>query len=131
MLQLGQSSPLAPQISGLRGTDFAAWTLAAFTISVCAGALIRRMIPGIAAATTAWSGLLAAAVFWLHSHYQAPLTGVPAPRMRIWATRRNQINRQATDDGSQLGIGQPLPRCERDPCYRSMWLIVAVWLVRS
>jgi hypothetical protein len=75
MLQFGQSSPLAPQISGLRGTDFAAWTLAAFTISVRAGALIRRMIPGIAAAITAWSGLLAGAVFWLHSHYQAPLTG--------------------------------------------------------
>ena len=83
MLQLGQNSPLAPQISGLRGTDFAAWTLAAFTISVRAGALIRRMIPGIAAATTAWSGLLAAAVFWLHNHYQAPLTGVPAPWMQI------------------------------------------------
>jgi hypothetical protein len=42
MLQLGQNSPLAPQISGLRGTDFAAWTLAPFTISVRAGALIRR-----------------------------------------------------------------------------------------
>lgn len=42
MLQLGQNSPLALQISGLRGTDFAAWTLTAFTISVRAGALIRR-----------------------------------------------------------------------------------------
>jgi hypothetical protein len=81
MLQLGQSSPLAPQISGLSGTaDVAAWTLAAFTISVRAGALIRHMIPGMAAATTAWSGLLAAAIFWLHN--QAPLTGVPASRMR-------------------------------------------------
>jgi hypothetical protein len=59
--------PAAPQISGLRGTDFAAWTLAAFTISVRAGALIRRMIPGIVAAITAWSGLLATAVFWLHT----------------------------------------------------------------
>ena len=37
MLQLGQSSPLAPQISGLCGTDFAAWTLAAFTISRARG----------------------------------------------------------------------------------------------
>lgn len=48
---------------------------------MCAGALIRRMIPAIVAAITAWSGLLAAAVFWLRSHYQAPLTGVPAPWM--------------------------------------------------
>lgn len=125
MLQLGQNSPLAPQISGLRGTDFAAWTLAAVTISVRAGALIRRMIPGIVAAITAWSGLLAAAVFWLHNHYQAPLTGVPAPWMQIWATRRNQTDRQATDDVSQLGIGQPLPRCERDPHGRPLWLNVA------
>jgi len=61
MLQFGQSSPLAPQISGLRGTDFAAWTLAAFTISRARGCLIRRIIPGIAAAITAWSRLLAAA----------------------------------------------------------------------
>jgi len=37
MLQPGQSSPLAPQISGPRGTDFAAWTLAAFTISRARG----------------------------------------------------------------------------------------------
>ena len=81
MLQLGQNSPLAQQISDLCDTDFAAWTLAAFTISMCAGALIRRMIPAIVAAITAWSGLLAAAVFWLRSHYQAPLTGVPAPWM--------------------------------------------------
>ena len=41
-----------------------------------AGALIWRTIPGIAAFS--WSGSLAAAVFWLHNHYQAPLTGVPA-----------------------------------------------------
>jgi len=75
MLQLGQNSPLAPQVFDLRGVDFAAWTLAAFAISVCAGALIRRMIPAIVAAITVWSGLLAAAVFWLRSHYQAPLTG--------------------------------------------------------
>jgi hypothetical protein len=75
------------------------------------------------------SGLLAAAVFWLHSHYQALLTGVPAPWMQIWATRHNQTDRQATDDGSQLGIGQSLPRCERDLSCRPMWLGVAGFLV--
>jgi hypothetical protein len=75
MLQLGQDSPLAPQIFDLRGVAFAAWTLAAFTISVFAGALIRRVIPAIVAAIAAWSGLLAVVVFYLRSHYQAPLTG--------------------------------------------------------
>jgi len=33
--------------------DFAAWTLATFAISVCAGALIRRVIPAIVAAIAA------------------------------------------------------------------------------
>ncbi len=53
MFQLGQASPLAPQVFDLRGFDFAAWTLAAFAISVCAGALIRRTIPAIVAALAA------------------------------------------------------------------------------
>ncbi len=75
MLQLGQDSPLAPQIFDLRGVVFAGWTLAAFAISVCAGALIRRTIPAIVAAIAAWSGLLVTVVFWLRAHYQAPLTG--------------------------------------------------------
>jgi hypothetical protein len=75
MLQLGQDSPLAPQIFDLRGVAFAGWTLAAFAISVFAGALIRRTIPAIVAAITAWSALLVTVVFWLRSHYQAPLTG--------------------------------------------------------
>ena len=75
MLQLGQDSPLAPQIFDLQGVAFAGWTLAAFAISVCAGALIRRTIPAIVAAIAAWSGLLVTVVFWLRSHYQAPLTG--------------------------------------------------------
>ena len=75
MLQLGQDSPLAPQIFDLRGVAFAGWTLAAFAISVCAGALIRRTIPAIVAAIAAWSALLVTVVFWLRSHYQAPLTG--------------------------------------------------------
>ena len=75
MLQLGQDSPLAPQVFDLSGVAFPAWTLAAFTISVCAGALIRRTIPAIVAAIAVWSGLLVAVVFWLRSHYEAALTG--------------------------------------------------------
>ncbi len=76
MLRLGQDSPLAPQVFDLRGVAFAGWTLAAFAISVCAGALIRRTIPAIVAALAAWSGLLMLVVFWLRSHYQTALTGV-------------------------------------------------------
>jgi hypothetical protein len=75
LLQLGQDSRLAPQIFDLSGVAFAGWTLAAFAISVCAGALIRRTIPAIVAALAAWSGLLVAVVFYLRSHYLAPLTG--------------------------------------------------------
>ena len=75
ILQLGQNSPLAPQIFDLQGAAFAGWTLAALAISVCAGALIRRVIPAIAAAVAAWSGLLVAVVFYLRSHYLGPLTG--------------------------------------------------------
>ena len=75
LLQLGQDSQLAPQIFDLSGVAFAGWTLAAFAISVCAGALIRRTIPAIAAALAAWSGLLVVVVFYLRSHYLAPLTG--------------------------------------------------------
>jgi hypothetical protein len=76
MLRLGQDSPLAPQVFDLRGVVFAGWTLAAFAIGVCAGALIRRTIPAVVTAAAAWSALLALAVFWLRSHYQAALTGV-------------------------------------------------------
>ena len=75
LFSLNENSPLAPRIFDLRGADFAAWTLAAFAISVCAGALIRRVIPAIVAAIAAWSGLLMLVVFWLRGHYQAPLTG--------------------------------------------------------
>jgi hypothetical protein len=75
LLQLGQDSPLAPQIFDLRGVAFAGWTLLAFTVSVFAGALTRRMIPAIVTAIAGWTGLLLAAVFCLREHYEAPLTG--------------------------------------------------------
>jgi hypothetical protein len=75
MLQLGQDSPMAPRVFDLSGADFAAWTLAAFAIGVFAGELIRRVIPAIAAAAAAWTGLLAATVFVLRGRYEAPLAG--------------------------------------------------------
>ena len=96
LLQLGQDSPLAPQVFDLTGLAFPAWALAAFTISVCAGALIRRTIPAIVAVIAAWSGLLAAVVFWLRSHYEAALTGAglvtpEPPRLAApWSLSQNE-----------------------------------------
>jgi hypothetical protein len=70
----GQQSGFAPQFFDLRGVAFAAWTLAAFAIGALAGVLIRRVVPAMAAAMAAWTGLVLAAVLYLRSHYQAPLT---------------------------------------------------------
>jgi hypothetical protein len=64
---------LAPQLFGLRGVDFAAWTLLAFALGVAAGALIRRTVPALAAALAAWTGLFFATFLFLRKHYQAPL----------------------------------------------------------
>ena len=86
------------------------------------------MIPGIAAAITAWSGLLAAAVFWLHSHYQAPSTGVPALRMRIWATRRNQlIGRPPTTEASLASVNHYLDANEISYVGRCGWAWPDSW----
>ncbi len=75
MFQLGQTSPLEPQVFDLRGVVFAGWTLAAFTIGVFAGAVLRRTIPAMVAAIAGWTGLLLLAVYVLRGHYQAPLVG--------------------------------------------------------
>jgi hypothetical protein len=70
----GQQSGLAAQFFDLRGVAFAAWTLAAFAIGAFAGMLIRRVVPAMAAAMAAWTGLILATVLYLRRHYQAPLT---------------------------------------------------------
>jgi hypothetical protein len=69
----GLQSGFAPQFFDLRGVAFAAWTLAAFAIGAFAGVLIRRVVPAMAAAMAAWTGLTLATVLYLRSHYQAPL----------------------------------------------------------
>jgi ABC-2 family transporter protein len=75
MFQLGQGSPLSPELFGLRGVAFAGWTLLAFVLSVAAGALLRKTVPAIVAAIAAWTGLLLLTVYVLRGHYEAPLTG--------------------------------------------------------
>ena len=44
---------------------FAAWTLAAFSIGALAGMLIRRVVPAIAAALAAYTGLGVATALYL------------------------------------------------------------------
>ena len=68
----GLDGGLAPQLFDLRGIDFAAWTLLAFTLGVAAGALIRRTVPAMAGALAAWTGLFFATFMFLRKHYQPP-----------------------------------------------------------
>jgi hypothetical protein len=70
----GQASSFAPQYFNLTGIAFAAWTLAAFAIGALAGALIRRVVPAMAAGMAACAGLLLVTVFYLRPHYLAPLS---------------------------------------------------------
>ena len=71
-LFLPQVSPLA-NLFVLRGVAFAAWTLAAFAIGALAGMLIRRVVPAIAAALAAYTGLAFAEGLYLRQHYLTPL----------------------------------------------------------
>ena len=71
-LFLPEESPLA-QSFVLRGVAFGAWTLVAFTIGALAGMLIRRVVPAIAAALAAYTGLAFAATLYLRGHYLTPL----------------------------------------------------------
>ncbi|HEV2255978.1 MAG TPA: ABC transporter permease subunit [Streptosporangiaceae bacterium] len=69
----GNSTPFTPELFGLRGVAFAAWTLAAFAIGALAGMLIRRVVPAIAATLAVYAGLALAAGLYLRQHYAAPL----------------------------------------------------------
>jgi hypothetical protein len=72
-------SVLAPQLFDLRGVNFAAWTLAAFAIATFAGAVIRRVVPAMAAALAAWTGLDLATVLFLRGHYETPVVATSVP----------------------------------------------------
>ena len=73
-LSLRAWSPLDAYLFDLRGTAFAAWTLVAFAIGALAGALIRHVVPAIAATLAAYAGLAVAVGMFLRQHYLAPLT---------------------------------------------------------
>ena len=70
---LTEYTPFFPGLFDLRGIGFAAWTLAAFAIGALAGALIRRVVPAIAATLAAYAGLAFAAGAWLRPAYMTPV----------------------------------------------------------
>jgi hypothetical protein len=72
-LAQGLTTEFLPVIFNLRGVDFAAWTLIAFTISAFAGAVIRRTVPAMAAALATWIVLDMATIIALRPHYEAAL----------------------------------------------------------
>jgi ABC-2 family transporter protein len=72
-LGLPRTTPFAPGVFDLRGVGFPAWTLAAFSIGVLAGMLIRRVVPAIATTLVVYVGLAFAAAGFLRERYRAPL----------------------------------------------------------
>ena len=69
---LYQTSPFG-SLFPLREVTFPAWTLAAFTIGVLAGLLIRRVVPAIVATLAAYAVLAFATAGLLREHYLTPL----------------------------------------------------------
>jgi hypothetical protein len=69
---------IARMISGqafeVEGVVFAARTLLAFTLGVAAGAIIRRVVPALAATLAGWLAVAWPTVAFLRPHFQAPLT---------------------------------------------------------
>jgi ABC-2 family transporter protein len=113
----GLDSPLAPQFFDLTGIAFAAWTLAAFAIGVFAGMLIRRVVPAIAAAMAAWTGLLLATVLFFRRHYMTPLLnkgyGAPStsnPAAWIISTRWTGPNGQPVSNNNIISLLQRAPQ---------------------
>jgi hypothetical protein len=83
-----RDSMFAPAYFQLTGIAFAAWTLAAFAVGALAGVLIRRVVPAMAAAMAAWTGLLLATLLYLRRHYETALiarnSGMGAPGIGPW-----------------------------------------------
>ena len=72
---LGQESltVFSATVFATHGIAFAAWTLAAFAIGACAGMLIRRIVPAMAATLAAYTGLVLATWLFLREHYPLAL----------------------------------------------------------
>ena len=122
-----------PIVFNLRGVDFAAWTLAAFAISVFAGAVIRRTVPAMAASLAAWTVLIVTTMLVLRPLYEAPLIrrhGFPSPNAWLLTTR--------LPGGQGVFTYQPQSRFWTFQLIEGGWLLVlalllgaaTIWLVR-
>ena len=64
-----QLTVLSPAVFDTRGPAYAAWSLTAFCLGVFLGALIRRVIPAMAASLAAYLALTGLTWAYLHDHY--------------------------------------------------------------
>jgi hypothetical protein len=94
---LFETSPFTPGLFDLRGVAFSAWTLTAFAIGGLVGALVRRVVPAIAATLVTYAGLAVAAAGLLRRHYLPPLVtstlDLPASAWNLgqWGTLRGRV----------------------------------------
>jgi hypothetical protein len=112
----GNSIAFTPELFGLRGVAFAAWTLAAFAFGALAGMLIRRVVPAIAATLAVYAGLALAAGLYLRQHYAAPLltsnVNVPGSAWIIsqwWTKGGRTLSHSTMDDVFRSTIQQIAP----------------------
>jgi hypothetical protein len=105
---LAETAPLAPGLFDLRGIAFAAWTLVAFAIGSLAGVLVRRVVPAIAAALAAYTGLALAAALYLRQHYLTALvtTSLDLPGS-AWIISQHWLNTGGEPVGQSV-LGQVL-----------------------
>jgi hypothetical protein len=68
------SGRFSPGAFDLEGLAFTGYTLFAFAAGVLAGQLLRRTVPAIVAAFTAYMAIRIPVEFWLRPHYQTPIT---------------------------------------------------------
>ena len=117
---LYQTSPLVTLFS-LREVTFPAWTLAAFTIGVLAGMLIRRVVPAIVATLAVYAGLGAATGLWLRQHYMTPLLttklNLPSSAWYVsqWYTKGGQYAFGARGSGIVNAVTQLCPSFNGSP----------------
>jgi hypothetical protein len=64
-----QLTVLSPAVFETRGLAYAAWTLTALCVGAFLGALIRRVIPAMAASLAAYLALAGVTWAYLHGHY--------------------------------------------------------------
>jgi len=82
----GKTGEFPMQLFGNLGVAFAAWTLLAFAMSAFAGALIRRVVPAMAATLVVWTVLDVTTMMAIRQHYMTPLTvsGANQPSGNSW-----------------------------------------------